>query len=92
MVCLRPSLILGASILASTSGHVKLTADDRLHTNALSRREKLDRPVQVTVIGHRYSRLAKQFCLLNNVGEAISSVKETILRMEMKVSELHPYY
>ena len=66
-------------------GDIKLAAQDRLHALRLGSLEKMHRPVDVPVVGHRDGLLPQLRHPINKLGNVTSPIQQRVLRMQMQM-------
>ena len=66
---------------------VQLAAQDRLDSLGFSRIEKVDRPINVSVVSHRDRGLPQRRHPVDEFGEVASPIQQRVLRMQMQMRE-----
>ena len=91
MIC-RFTASIACLIKTAFGRDIQFTADDRFDSVLIGMLIKIDRPVEIAVIGHRNGRHLIFFCLLEKVIEANRTVEEAVLGVKVKMNEIGMFH
>ena len=74
-------------VRAAARGDIGFVSQNRVDPLALWPRNKLQRPVQVPVVGDGQGVHPRLFGLLDQVGNAVGAVEQAVMRVAMQVHE-----